>query len=70
MQKIENECVGCADLGLPCKGTVCPNRRVLRFYCDRCEEEKKLFRYDGEELCIECIKEELEVVEGTEGYDD
>lgn len=59
MKKRENECVDC---GLPCLGSSCPNRNVLRFYCDRCGEEAQLYHYDGEELCISCIEEDLEKV--------
>jgi hypothetical protein len=59
----ENECVDC---GFPCLGNVCPHRNVTRFYCDRCGEETTLYHYDGEELCIECIKEDLGVVEGSD----
>lgn len=59
MKKYENECVDC---GLPCMGSACPNRNVLRFYCDECGEEEELYNYDGRELCIECIKKDLEKV--------
>ena len=37
--KIVNECVGCTGLGLPCIGGGCPNRKVERYYCDRCGAE-------------------------------
>ena len=63
MKCVENECVGCTELGLHCMGDMCPNRAVTRFYCDRCGEEEELYNYDGEELCIECIKKQLEKVE-------
>lgn len=66
MKKIEDECVGCADLGLPCLGLGCPNRNVVRFYCDRCGCEDKLYHYNGEELCEECLLENFETVEGSE----
>lgn len=56
MKKVENECVQC---GLPCLGSSCPNRNVTRFYCDNCGEEETLYEYEGEELCIECIKKSL-----------
>lgn len=65
MKKIENECVSC---GLPCLGNSCPNRNVIRFYCDRCGEEGKLYYYDSEEICKECLLKEFDVVEGTEWY--
>lgn len=63
MTKYENECVDC---GLPCLGNSCPNRNVLRYYCDQCEDEAKLYHFDGEELCLNCIEEKLDVVEGSD----
>ena len=69
MRRYENDCVGCTDVGLRCLHTSCPNYRVLHFYCDECDGEKKLYRYDDKELCIECIKDKLEVVDGTEYLD-
>lgn len=63
MKRIENECVGCKSMGLPCIGYGCPNRRVTRYYCDKCGEEADLYYFDGEELCIDCIEERLEKVE-------
>lgn len=65
MKKIENECVGCKDSGLPCIGNSCPYRNVIRFYCDRCGNEDKLYYYDHEELCIDCLLENFEIVEGS-----
>jgi hypothetical protein len=64
MIKYENECCGCATPNYPCIGESCPNRRVPHRYCDECGEEDTLYEYDGEELCIECIKERLEEVKG------
>ena len=66
MRKTENECVGCASLGLYCLGSACPNRNVTRFYCDKCGEEATLYDYDGEELCEYCLLEEFDIVEGSE----
>ena len=63
MRKYENECCGCATPAYPCLGSSCPNRNVLHLYCDKCEEEKTLFHYDGKELCIDCIEGLLEKVE-------
>lgn len=60
MIKKENECVDC---GLPCLGSSCPNRNVIRIYCDKCGEEGKVYHYDGEHLCITCIEDTLEEVE-------
>lgn len=65
MKKIENECVGCPpERG--CLGGRCPNKNVLRFYCDRCREETTLYYWNDEELCQECLVKELEVVEGSD----
>ncbi len=63
MKRIENECVICS---LPCIGSVCPNRNVSRFYCDRCGREEKLYYYYSEEICEECLLEEFMVVEGSD----
>lgn len=60
MIKKENECVDC---GLPCLGSSCPNRNVIRIYCDKCGDEGKIYHYDGEHLCIGCIEETLKKVE-------
>lgn len=60
MRRYENECVEC---GLPCLGKDCPRRRVLHLYCDKCGEEKKLYHFEGEELCLSCIEDGLEKVE-------
>ena len=60
----ENECVGCATPNYPCIGERCYRRRVKRLYCDSCGEEDTLYDWDGEQLCIECIKERLTEIEG------
>lgn len=59
----ENQCTGCADLGIPCLGTCCPNRNVPVMYCDnkRCLGHftgiDRLFVVDGIHLCMDCIRE-------------
>lgn len=62
MKRYENECVGCPpERG--CLGSVCPNRNVLRIYCDICGDE---IDYDDPEwdpekeyhVCDDCKKEE------------
>ena len=58
----ENDCVDC---GLPCLGDSCPHRNVPHYYCDECDEERPLYHFDGQELCIECIENKLEKVEGS-----
>ena len=63
MRKIENDCVGC---DLPCWGDSCPYKNVEHFYCDECGEETVLYEYEGAELCLDCIKDKLTVVEGSD----
>ena len=63
MKVTENECVDC---GLPCFSS-CPYLNVTRYYCDKCGTEEKLYNYNGEEICQECLLKEFEVVEGS-GY--
>lgn len=65
MKKIENECVHCPP-SMGCLSVICPNRNVVRFYCDRCGEENTLYDYYGEEICEECLLKEFNVVEGSE----
>lgn len=65
MKKTENECVGCTSVGLHCLGSGCPNRSVTRYYCDECGCEEKLYYFDGRELCVDCLLEEVDVVEGS-----
>lgn len=62
MVVIENECVNC---GLPCLYTSCPYYEVEHYLCDRCGEEDTLYEYEGEDLCISCIIDQLTVVEGS-----
>lgn len=64
MMCIENECVGCSSLGLPCLGSGCPNRNVVRFYCDNCGTEidpgflrDEPEEYDGQHYCEDCLVE-------------
>lgn len=64
MVSYENECCDCAVPGYPCIGSSCPNRHVKHYYCDECKDDvEKLYRFDGEELCLDCIEKRLEVVE-------
>lgn len=65
MVEYEDECVGCPP-NLGCLGSSCPNRNVPHYYCDECQDETKLYKFNDMELCIDCIKEMLEVVEGSE----
>ena len=57
--RIENDCVecpqGCIDCGL---------KRTKHYYCDRCKDEvEKIYHFEGEELCIDCIEPLLQEVE-------
>lgn len=65
MKKVVNECVGCIP-EMRCIGDVCPNKNITRFYCDRCGTEDKLYHYEGEEICEECLLEEFDVVAGSD----
>lgn len=60
MTRYTNECVQC---GLTCMKDVCPYRNVPHLICDECDRERKLYHYDNEELCIDCIEKRLEAVE-------
>jgi Zn finger protein HypA/HybF involved in hydrogenase expression len=66
MMKYENDCCGCTSVGLPCLGSMCGKRRTPHYYCDKCKEETTLYKFDGKELCPDCILEQLQVVEGSE----
>ena len=61
MIEYENRCTGCSDSS-HCQGRYCPNRNVKVYICDDCGSEASLYEFDGDELCIECIKERLEAV--------
>lgn len=66
MREVTNECVGCTSLGLHCLGSSCPNRNVVRYYCDKCKEEfeaEELYvNENDEELCSVCILNEYSTV--------
>ena len=59
----EDECVGCpTEIG--CLGSACTNRNVKHLYCDKCKYDvEKLYKYDGQEICEECLLKEFEVIE-------
>lgn len=65
MVKFENQCCGCDADAYPCIGASCPYYEVKTYVCDCCGEEVRqgeLYQFDGEELCIDCIKDRLEKV--------
>lgn len=67
MKYTVSECVNC---DLPCIYEACPYYEVTIYKCDSCGEENiTLYEYDGVEICIECIKKQLSVVEGSDVYD-
>lgn len=55
MTVYKNECRDCATGAYPCLGSSCPNRNVPHEICDCCQQEERLYRYDGEILCMDCI---------------
>ena len=60
----EDECCGRATPAYPCMGSACHYRNVKHLYCDICEDDvEKLYKYDGQELCDECLLSKFEVVE-------
>ena len=56
----ESECIDC---DLPCIYESCKYYQVTRYYCDQCGDEIELFWFDGRQLCINCIEDQLERVE-------
>ena len=55
MVRYVSMCVGCTDLGLPCLGPGCRNRKVAIHCCDKCGCE--LYDFDEAsdvELCEDC----------------
>lgn len=59
MIKYEDECVGCREIGLPCLGSGCGKTNVPHYYCDKCGDEEVLYYYDGQEICLNCIRDSL-----------
>lgn len=68
LKVIEDQCVGCHD-ELGCIGDSCKYKNVECFYCDNCSDQTTLYEFEGRQLCIECIKKLLPLVEGSEIYD-
>lgn len=64
MRFYTNDCIDC---GLPCIYRACKYYNVEHFECDECgEEDVKLYVYEGDEICEECLLKKFEIVEGTE----
>ena len=59
----------CQDCGQPCLRKSCRYYEVTRYYCDKCMSEEVLYDWDGMELCLDCIKKELDIVDGSNGYE-
>ena len=57
MVKIENHCCDCAVPGYPCRGDMCPLRKIEVHYCGKCgyEIDGDIYDVDDEELCEECV---------------
>lgn len=67
MTYIDSDCVNC---DLPCIYNACPYYEVTRYQCDDCGEmDITLYEFDGDELCIECVKKRLRVVDGSDIYE-
>lgn len=60
---ISDECCSCASGGYPCRGDLCPLRHVPHLLCDDCGEEERLFYYEDEMLCMDCIEKRLHPVD-------
>lgn len=59
MKVTENHCCDCAVPAYPCRGDLCPNRKVEVHYCDDCgyELDEDIYDVDGKELCEDCLKD-------------
>lgn len=53
---------GCVDCGLSCM-LFCPLRDDSYVWiCDECEKETQLYEWEGKELCLSCIEQDLDKV--------
>lgn len=66
MERIENDCCGCAVPAYPCTGSACPLRNARHYYCDECGNETTLYHWNDRQLCEKCVIEQLDVVEGSD----
>ena len=59
MIEYEDECVGCPpEIG--CMGSACPHRNVPHTYCDYCGDEARLYDWEGDHVCKECVIKEMD----------
>lgn len=62
----ENDCVDCR---FPCIFESCPYWKVKHYICDFCKaEDVKLYKYDGYEICEDCLLKEFPIVEGSDEW--
>ena len=67
MRITERECINCpTEMG--CIGSSCKYLNVTRYYCDYCGDEATLYHYEGDEICLECMIQNLEIVEGSDVF--
>lgn len=61
MLKFESNCSGCYDSDSYCIG-ICPHKKVLRLYCDKCNDEvEELYDVDYLQLCESCTLKTLKI---------
>lgn len=53
---------GCVDCGLQCLQYCEKRDDTYEWRCDECGEEDTLYYFDDKELCLDCIKQRLEIV--------
>ena len=60
MRVKDNACYGCPEC------VNCGRNRDYYYHeCDQCGSTEQLYEFEGEELCVECILERLDKVEGS-----
>ena len=61
----KKNCVGCPPY-MGCLGQMCPHCWETVMKCDVCGEEvDELYRWDGDDMCDDCFKEEIEKIRIT-----
>lgn len=51
----------CIEVCQSCQPTYCKYLDVPKHICDKCGEQKTVYRWQGEEFCLDCIIEDLEL---------